>query len=396
MISAPEIAAPVQIADSASREAAAQLQRLLDQHRTFSFLRLGDGELQLLLSHQGASEAWPEPLDLPASCEIARGSPGLSKAHAARLLRAFEQCSFIDLHGDLPYNRENLHRLRWQRSSHAVGQASSGAVGLLFTWLYHELAGYLRQHRCVICGAEASLLRELLTDPRYQRIAEPFWPAKADVAFVQPRRDGARLAEDLDGIKDDLRAAIESTGADTLFLSLGGGAKILCHELAEELGIRAIDFGSALRALTYSGSDGHAAWRAPHHPFLLRVPLDVFMAAQRRARPDLDAAALVAKAHAQLCLDLQKKELLRSHTSDANDATVFDPSPENLAAFRESMRTWRRDIAPLGRGDARAEALMREFRRWRWKKGIGWDAQLFRAGVTVKGMLRRLAGLAPK
>jgi cytidylate kinase len=48
-------------------------------------------------------------------------------------------------------------------------------------------------------------------------------------------------------------------GVDTVFLSLGGAAKILCFELAKELDVRMFDFGAMLRALTFSGSPGNLA-----------------------------------------------------------------------------------------------------------------------------------------
>lgn len=388
-----QLAGPMSMpaADLSSRARAADLTSLLERHASFSFLRLGDGELSLLLQFQKAIDPHSAPR-LQPSCEIAHGSPGLSLEYGERLLRSYERCSFLDLYSELPFNRENLARLSWQRAPGTHGTVSSGGVGLIFEWVYHELRDYLLTHRCLVCGAEASLLRELLTDEAYRVTAERFWPREAAVVFLQPRRDGAHLADDLDAIKDDLRREVRAHGIDTIFLSLGGAAKILCHELAEELGIRAIDFGSALRSLTFSGSDGQSSWRSSHHPFLLRVSLEVYIAALRRARPELDPVTLLAKAHAQLCLDLQRKELLTSKTSDANDAAMFDASPENLAHFAEGLRFYRRELVPLAHGDARAEALAREFRAWRRKKGLGLEGRLFQLGVAAKGTLRR-AGL---
>lgn len=374
-----------------NRPTATDLANLLEAHPSFSFLRLGDGELRFLLECQKSLEPYDGP-QLRPSCEIAHGTPAVESGQYDRLLQAYEQCSFLDLYAELPFNSEYLPQLRWQRSAQALGNASSGAVGLIFEWLYQYLQSYLRTHRCLICGAEASLLRELLADPRYRAIVAPFWPAEAQVTFVQPRNDGVSLARDLDLIKEDLRREIQEHQVDTIFLSLGGGAKILCHELAVELGIRAIDFGSALRSLTFSGSDGQAVWRAPHHPFLIRVPLDVYIPALRRARPDLGPAEILAKAHAQLCLELQSKKLLTSITSDVNDMAMFDPSPENSANFSEGLAYYRRELVPMARGNDEALELTREFRSWRRKKGLGLDGRLFRLGVVAKDALRR-AGL---
>lgn len=380
--------------DQSARAAAESLTRLLEEHARFSFLRLGDGELRLMLQSQEGEDADPPPV-LRASCEIAHGDPGLDHTHAARLLASYERCSFLDDYAQLPYNREGLPKLRWTRSAQSLGEASSGAGGLIFAWVHFEFHDYLARHRCLFCGAEAALLEELLKTEEYRRLAAHYWPQNATAFFFQPRGDGLRLSADLDLIGNDLRAAIREHRVDTIFLSLGGAAKILCHELADELGIRAIDFGSTLRSFTYSGSDGYATWRASHHPHLLRVPFALYLRALRAAHPALAVPALVAKAHAQLCLEVQSKELLHSVTSDVNDGAMFDDSAENLRHFRESMRTYRRELLPLARHDSEARALVREFRRWRWKKGLEWDGRLFRLGVACKGALRQLVRRAP-
>lgn len=374
-----------------NKSSAADLTRLLEEHARFSFLRLGDGELRFMLQCQEGEENDP-PRALRASCEIAHGDPGLLRAHYPRLLTSYERCSFLDDYAELPYNREELSRLRWHRSSDSLGDASSGAGGLIFSWVHSELRGYLGRHRSVVCGAEAGLLEQLLKSPEYRQLAAPYWPDDAAVTFLQPYADGIRPGENLERIKAELTAKIREHRADTLFLSLGGAAKILCFELAEELGIRAIDFGSTLRSLTYSGSDGYATWRASHHPHLVRVPLELYLPALRAAQPTLEAPALLAKAHAQLCLEVQSKELLHSVTSDVNDCTKYDDSAQNLEHFGESMRYYRREVLPLARGHAEARALVKEFRRWRWKKGLEWDGRLFLFGVACKGLARRLTG----
>ena len=378
-----------------STDGAARLTSLLERNPSFSFLRLGDGELGFLLECQGAEPVCETP-ELRPSCEVAYGHPGLDRQYYSRLLTSYEQCSFLDRYGRQHLNRTRLRDLRWERRADSLGEADSGELGFIFEWVHTELPAYLARHRTVVCGAEAALMRGLLKHEEYRRIVAPYWPADAAVFFHQPRRNGAHLSVDLDAIKADLRAAIVEHRADTLLLSLGGGAKIIAYELATELGIRAIDFGSALRSLTYSGSDGHAAWRAPHHPFLVRVPFGLFMRALRAAHPDLDATTLVAKAQAQLCLELHRKELLISRTSDANDVAMFDASPENRRNFFQSLAEYRKTIVPLARSDASAWGLVREFRRWRWKKALGWDGRLFRMAVVAKGLLRRLMSPASR
>jgi hypothetical protein len=377
--------------ESTGAAAAKVLTDLMEANSKFSFLRLGDGELGFLLHMQGSERDYARR-DLGPSCEIAHGNPALTAKDYVRLLRSFECCSVIDLHSQLTYNAEHLGRLRWDRSSSTIGTASSGRTALLFTWVHHELRTYVSRHRSVFCGAEASLLRELLTDVEFRQAAAPYLPADSAIHFLQPRHDGVRVSEDLDDIKSDLAALVREQQIDTIFVSLGGGAKILCHELAEELGIRAIDFGSALRALTFSGSDGQAAWRSSHHPFLFRVPIHVYLRALRRAHPDIDPVTLIAKAHAQLCLELQHKVLLQATTSAANDGAMFDASGENLRNFKEAYAYYREHILPLGDSSAEASRLIAEFRHWRRKHGLGWDGRLFQLGVRAKSAVRRVFG----
>jgi hypothetical protein len=376
---------------STGAESAKALTALLEANSKFSFLRLGDGELGFLLHVQGSERDYTRR-DLGPSCEVAHGNPALEAKDCERLLRSYECCSFIDLHEQLAYNAEHLGMLRWNRSPATIGTASSGRTALLFTWIQHEMRSYLSRHRSVFCGAEASLLRELLADDEYRHAAASYLPADSVIHFLQPRRDGTRASEDLDGIKSDVAAIVNEQQTDTIFVSLGGGAKILCYELAEELGIRAIDFGSALRALTFSGSDGQAAWRSSHHPFLFRVPIHVYLPALQRAFQDIDSVTLIAKAHAQLCLEVQHKVLLQATTSAANDAAMFDPSPENLCNFKEAFAYYRKHVLPLGDSSEEASRLITEFRLWRRKHGLGWDGQLFQLGVRAKALIRHLAG----
>ena len=378
---------PTPTLSSDGADAAKELTRLLEEYCTFSFLRLGDGELRFLLAAQGL-ETVPDREGLRASCEIAYGTPALAARDYDRLLASFERCSVIDLHGGLPYNQANLGKLRWNRTADSIGTVSSGSTALLFDWIQHELGSYLSRHRSIVCGAEAGLLRELLTNVEYRQLARSYIPDGSEIHFLQPRRDGSRLSEDLEEIKSDLANAVHQHHADTIFVSLGGAAKIVCHELAEEIGIRAIDFGSALRALTYSGSDGQAAWRSSHHPHLFRVPLRIYYPALRSAHPDMPMETLLSKAHAQLCLDLQRKVPLQSITSTANDATMFDASPENLKDFNEDLACYRKEILPLSRSSDEAGRLAAEFDLWRRKHGLGWDGRIFQFAVRMKSLLR--------
>src|SRR5262249_57541967 len=103
---------------------------------------------------------------------------------------------------------------------------------------------------------------------------------------------------------------------DTVFISLGGASKILCYELSEEHQIAAFDFGSLMRGLTYSGSDGHNFVRAAHYPYYVRVPFDTYMGALQRAHPRLPSPNLLAKAHEQMGLVWIRKEEVCSYAGN--------------------------------------------------------------------------------
>jgi hypothetical protein len=206
--------------------------------------------------------------------------------------------------------------------------------------------------------------------------------------FHQVRGDGENLSNYLDAIKGDIAAIVREQRIDTLFLSLGGAAKPLCYELARELNICAMDFGSMMRGLAYCGSSGAGLWRSSHNPFFVRVPFAMHMQALERAHPNLTPVKLLAKAHAQLCLDLQRREAGWSVAADVIDASSFDPSPENLRVFHTALRHYRRHYRSLAQGNPEAEGLVREFDEWCLKKGIGWRGRIFRSLVYLRNALR--------
>jgi hypothetical protein len=112
------------------------------------------------------------------------------------------------------------------------------------------------------------------------------------------------------------------------------------------------------------------------------------MAALLRAWPAITPVQILAKAHAQLCLELQHKEVMRSFSSDAIDGASYDPSPENLRRFHEAHRDYVRLYRPLRKDSREAEALVREFDYWMMKKGLSWKGRVFHALVRSKQALR--------
>ncbi len=360
----------------------------------FSFLRLGDGELSFMLRTQAGLE--PAPRQVFLSCERPVGGPGLASAHYERLLAAYENCSYLDRCVPIAYVAEHLPSLRWRRRVPLAEDVPFEwqAGRLLNTWVVQCAKQYFASRKVLICGAEAALLRELFADPGYRSIASEYFDFESLPVILQPRNDGATLSQDMDGIKQDIARAIERYQIETVMLALGGASKILCYELATEFNIVALDIGAILRGWTYSGSVGYAPNRSNHHIRLLRVPFSIYMSALRRAHPCLSVGEQTAKAHAQLCLELQLQDYARSAPSDLQRGGKVDIRPETRRRFQEAYRHYRRDIVPIARKDRLARRQLREFRRWRLVKGLGWDGRLFQAALKLRSFVRRM--LAPR
>lgn len=371
------------------REVAAQLTRHMESTPGFSYLRFGDGELRSLLAAQ--QKIWNQQMltpDLPASMLIANGNPGLREQDMPRLLAAYENCTWLDRYESVPFNRDHLHELILQRPPSALSNPTPETSQIFMDWTWHEMRGYLSRHRCLFYGAEAALLKSLLATPEYREIATHFWPEDTSTIFFrQAHRDGRHLSEDLEIMKGEIREEIDLNRIDTVFLSLGGAAKILGYELSREKGVGAFDLGSLMRTLAYSGSDGHAVWRSCHYPFLLRVPFGVYMRALQDAHPNLDPVTLIAKAHAQLARELIRQEPLRFEACDVDDDSAYDPSRENRRHFLESYAVYRRHYYPWAKKHPETAPLLREFRQWRLNKGLGFDGQLYQ---LARSLYRRI------
>lgn len=366
------------------RAVAAQLTKQMESTPGFTYLRLGDGELHMLLAHQ--NRTWTDrefKLQQRPSVNIAISNPGLQESDMPRLLQAYEHATWLDLYDSYPYNRDHLAELKLERAPGGTTNPTPDTSKIFIDWTWHEMGDYLSRHRCLFCGSEAALLKALYEMPEYRQLAKRFWPESAPVFFQQTRRDGKHLSEDLDLIKADIAADIDRLQIDTVFLALAGASKILAHDLAKEKGVRVFDFGSMIRALTYSGSDGHAAWRSAHYPFLVRVPFDLYMRALQVAHPDLDPVTLISKAHAQLTRELIRKEPLQFAASELESPSAYDPSRENLQHFLESYAVYRRHYYPWAQKHPETHPLLKEFRQWRLGKGLGLDGKLYQLARTL-------------
>jgi hypothetical protein len=325
-----------QAGQAARLEQARFLSELMRLRRPFCFLRLGDMELVHLLSHQDGRTESLEYDDGPLSGTQGCGNPGLGPRHLARLWRAYEQADYVDFHeGNWP-NEHLVKELRLDRKPATHRNPSKETSVILLTWVEREFREYCQGRRIGFAGAEARLLQLLSETAEFKAAAASYWPEGARMFFHQARNDGRNLDANLDLVKEDLRAFATANRLDTLFLSLGGGAKILGFELSRELGICCFDFGAMTRALTYSGCDGNRAARSPHSPFLFRIPFGTYMDALEKALPGLTPAELLAKAHGQLILEVMRKQVGWTFAS-----WEYDLSEDNRAAFQQAYRAYR-------------------------------------------------------
>ncbi len=320
------------------------LSQLLRRRRPFCFLRMGDMELAYLLAQQEQRLEGIDFRDGPTSGTQAFTNPGLSADHAERLRTAYEEADYVDFHeGNWP-NEHLLSKLTLKRAPESHRNATKETSLVFLTWTESEFKQYCSDRRIGFAGAEARLLELLSQTPAFAQAAAAYWPESAEVFYHQVRNDGRDLDANLDMVKQDLRQFVKAHEIDTLFLSLGGGAKILGYELSRELGICCFDFGAMIRALTYSGCDGNRMTRSPHSPFLFRIPFGIYMDALEKAMPNLAPAELLAKAHGQLLLELIRKEIGWTSVS-----WEFDFNEKNVSAFRNAFQEYRKRYRKLFR-----------------------------------------------
>lgn len=342
--------------DETVRQAeAARLTRLMEASPGFSFGRLGDFDLCYLLAPDEAYKSFEQDGASERSSEP-KGSPGLAPAHRDRLRRALEKLSYLDYHEMLWKDDRCLRQADLRRAAELHRNPDKQTSYILPAWIQYEFKRFCRGKRLLFCGAEASLLSWLSRSPAFLDCASNLWESSFEAAFLVPYGGGSNLSSNLDRIKTELAAHIRANNTRVLFLSLGGASKILCQELAEETGVCAIDFGAGLRALTYSGSDGNRCNRSTHQLFYHRLPFDLHMDAVEACFPELAPHQLLAKAHAQLALEVQRKEIAWTHSAWENDACW-----ENSLYFEEAFRRYKKRYGAFFRSNRECRAERKAF-----------------------------------
>jgi hypothetical protein len=142
-----------------------------------------------------------------------------------------------------------------------------------------------------------------------------------------------------------------------------------------------------MRSLCFSGSDANRPARSTHAIFCFRVPFEMHMRAVMSAFPNLEPADLLAKAHAQLLLELQRKETGWSHSAWENDF-----SDGNLAAFRRALKDYRRMFRPLFGASPAARDERRQFLDFCAQHSLTVESRVFNVLRSVKRRIKPVAG----
>lgn len=345
---------------------------ILRQTKKMSFLRMGDGELKFLLESQAGSRS---DNDYPIESHPSLGS-GVKGAAANRVsdydrvLQAYENCDYLDLHLHIPSVRDRLPLLKWNRRQDGWQSEGTDDSRILPRWFFMHFYDYVAEHKCLFCAGESPLQEALLQDPGYRRRAMKVWPETYKADFLPLPNFGRNLSRDYDEILQRVASAIQENNYDTVFIGASGLAKPLCVEISNRYSVKALDIGSILRAMTYSATAGDATWPANHNPYYFSVPLSVYMKATRKAYPHLKPYELIAKANAQLCFDLIRGEPGKSYRTSATKS--LPANDKKLKEFKENYRYYIKELVPEFKGNERVETQVIDLHWWLKLKGLSY------------------------
>lgn len=224
------------------KQATARLTELMRTIRPFSFLRLGDMELGLMLMAQtGADAGWTENDANEQMSSTARfAHPGLTMSYVERLRKSYENATYVDFHERWWINKGLNPLLQLDRPADALRNNSDAASHIFMDWLRYEFKGYTKGRRVLFAGGEAGMLQALWCRDAFRTAGASFIDFSCE-AFFEP--DTGAIGDRLDEIKDRLYKRIVDDKIDTMFLSLGGAAKTVCAEIAGEKDVCCFDFG---------------------------------------------------------------------------------------------------------------------------------------------------------
>jgi len=343
--------------------------------RGFCYLRLGDGELNWILRIQDGES--PQVFSCPQDSinrVVSTTGATMPVEYFERYMHAIRNCPYLD-HFELA-NGDKIRRADLQRAAGLYRNESADTSMIFYDWVLYEMRDYLSAHRCLILGSEAPLLRELFNEPEFCATASAYFPGNADIEFLCPPDYGRCYWEHLEVIREMLIRKIKERGIDTVFLSLSAGAKILGYEVSRDTGVVCFDFGSMCRALAYSATPGYAAVRSSHTPYFFGVPIWTYLAACHRAFPELSCRDLTIKAHAQLMLDLLRKNVGESISTGEADRLTLDPEHQDRQTFERNLHWYQQNWLRHAAKDGAALSAIREFKRWCRIRGYELDSHL--------------------
>lgn len=315
--------------DSRAQQAAVITKHFLKE-ASFSFLRLGDGELRMLLDVQaGRSPRF--------HFRSEQDQMRLNLGDFDRLREAYEKCDFLDTYERFDFNRTAYPRLKFQPKPNQLRCSSPETSQIIFQWAATELKIVQGRKSVLIAGGEVPLLRELMSEPGFRDAARSVFPPEDKVHFLNLPDNGVGYWSKIEDIKNYIKREIFSIGAEVLFLSLSSAAKIICVDLAEEAGIVAVDFGAALRGLCGSATAGVSPALSSHFPYFYDVPLESYVRALRRAYPDMPKRDFIRKVNRQVILPLVPRR-----RGDSGPLRFL--SPEQMCHSTEVLERFRDDL----------------------------------------------------
>lgn len=273
------------------------LTRLFIERTGFSFLRLGDGELRMLLDHQNGTAPRFHFRSFADQMRV-------NESDLGQLLRSYESCDFLDTYERFAFNRQFFPSLTFHPKQRQLRCLTPDTSQIIFEWTLEELQTLKQNKKVAIAGAEAPLLRELLLEESFRHVAQNIFGEENDVHFIKIPRNGIDYWKNIKSIKKYIKSEMKKTNSTVLLLSLSSAAKIICVQLAEEDGFVTVDFGAALRGLCGSITTGVSSAVSSHFPYFYDVPVEAYIRALDRAYPSLPAWDFIRKVNRQVLVPL--------------------------------------------------------------------------------------------
>ena len=198
------------------RRGARRLTELMKSMRPFSFIRMGDRELALLIAQQhGKTIDWVAAPSIESSCGYA-GGPGLDMEQVSRLRRAYSRATYVDFGQRIWMHRALVPMLEVDREPCALQNLGEEDSHIFMDWFRYEFRGYACDRRKIMfAGGEGALLRELLKSEAFRTAAHAYWSEDSSCFCLEATSaQGSRLESTKKVIADSIR----ENGIDTVFI----------------------------------------------------------------------------------------------------------------------------------------------------------------------------------